>query len=202
MSEDYRHPGEREAERLRIILSAFAEAQPTMTLNEALPTILAVEKRTAELEAPTVPAPARPSGKFLLPDTDPQTIASWIDLTPDIQTLLRDEKTIQAIKEVRSRCSAPGGPLGLKESKEGALHWRDTRMAIRATTAAPAAPPGRIPPHTIAAWIDEPGKGDIRSFLRDGKKILAIREVRHRYSPVLSLKEAKDGVEEWARIHP
>lgn len=116
---DYYAAARREAERLRIVLDVFANAHPTMTLDEALPAILAAEKRAAELEAPEMP---KEQVRITLPDTMPQTIASFIDLQEDIQQLIHDGMTINAIKEARARLGT-----GLKETKDGVLHWKNRR---------------------------------------------------------------------------
>lgn len=191
------HPAEREAERLRIILMAFAEAQPYMKLEDAIPSILAAEKRTRDLEAVQfVPEPTAP-GMLTVPDMDPQTIAAWIDLTPSVSHLLRDGKKVQAIRDIRIHVVTPvGAGPSLYEAKTGAEFWMSSRMAP-SPSGRSAVVSGRSTIANIAKWIDEPSQKDIRDLMYDRKKILAIKEVRNRYGA--SLMEAKDGVEYWEK---
>lgn len=63
---------------------------------------------------------------------------------------------------------------------------------------------GSVPASAVADWIDGPGQEDVIEFIRDHKRINAIKECRSRYpypvaGKLLGLKEAKEGVEEWCR---
>jgi ribosomal protein L7/L12 len=187
--------GFREAERLRIILQSFADVQPNMMLHEAVPAIFETEKKTRDLES--VQAVAAVPG-FPLPDPDNDTVSKWIDLNPDVQTLILDGKKLQAIKEVRTRTMWKGAMLGLYESKEGVEYWDRTRGSKVPAPAVSSSTRG-TGKHDIADWIAEVGQYDIRDLGFDSKRIQAIKEVRHRYPEGAGLKEAKDGYEEWER---
>lgn len=190
MSFPYDHPA-REAERLRIIVETLAYTNPGMTMDEAKTVIPEIEKRTAKLEAPE-----RPNGFITLPDSEPETIAKFIDLQPDIQDHIPTRK-INAIKETRARTF-----LGLKETKEGVEHWDRTRNAA-AAWAGSSSPLNE----TVAKWID--GQSAIQDHIleapgmdrlgRKHSRITGIKDVRLGCSAASGLKEAKDGVDHWLR---
>lgn len=178
-----------EADRLRVILEALAYAQPGISLEDALPMIKKIEERTVELKSAELNA--RPK-TWMLADEKPETVARFIDTQPDIQDLIRDTKTINAIKEVRSMVATPTprGFLGLKEAKLGVEYWRDTRMLGKPpVTGVRATLPG------YAEWIDT--DSTTKDYILGGKKIDAIKHVRMMLG--IGLKEAKDAVEMWER---
>lgn len=189
------HPAEREAERLRTIITALAAAMPDMELSVAKDVIFESEKKAAELERQQV----EQSHLFMLPDTKPQTIAAAIALQPDIAELVADKK-INAIKETRARFGANGTYLGLKEAKEGVEHYGQY-----------GAGPGPVPapshgscasnaPGDIALWIEVYGTSTKEEY-DAGKHINAIKEVRARCPSHPSLYDAKKGYEEWRRVY-
>lgn len=194
------HPAEREAERLRIILTTLAESMPDMELGIAAPIIFETEKKTAELERQQVET----AGIFMLPNSKPETIAAFIELQPDIADLCVDKK-INAIKEVRSRAGADGTFIGLKEAKEG-VEWfvSGGHFAVPTTS---ASPPGAWNPTFTTAeaveWVDlQPeitDAYDSPGFSGGPNKIQAIKECRA--MTTLGLTEAKDLVEAWARMY-
>lgn len=204
---DFVHPAEREAERLRVIIETLAHAKPDMTIYEAAPKIFEIEKKTAELEKVQVlPAPAGPGyydgSVFYLPDSEPQTLAKFVEICPPIQAFLPHKK-INAIKELRARTG-----VGLKEAKDGIEYFEAHGSVV---VPAPPTPPvgsssGRSfpTPLSVADWIEtDPTAIHIRHILTTRAtthyKILAIKETRA--STLLGLKEAKEGVEEWVKIY-
>ncbi len=104
--------GRNEADRLRVILETLAYSQPELKLEDALPVIWEIEKRTFVLESPDVTARG----------SDPASVAAWIALpsNTDIRDYITDGKTINAIKDVRA-----GLGIGLKEAKDGVEYYRD-----------------------------------------------------------------------------
>ena len=178
----------REAERLRIVLQTFAHAHPGMTLDEAAPLIFEAEKRAAELESPRIST--TDAAIFTLPDTQPRTVALWIELHPHVQDMIRGRTKINAIKEVRAKTL-----IGLKEAKEGVEFWEKHILG--------SASPGSLPslslaPHALAKWID--GQPGITATLRGTdpyRKIHAIKDVRLTHPSSPGLREAKEAVEFW-----
>ena len=206
MSEDFIHPAEREAERLRVIIQTLAEASPDMTMFAAAPTIFEIERKTAELEKVQFDqrlAAMRTPPACTLPDSSPETTAKFVDLCQEIKDFMPHKK-INAIKELRARTG-----LGLKEAKDGIEYWE----RYYPLPAAPAAPPKsssgttRTPtPVAIADWIDTLGPGhSVMPHMEDAykgvahAKLKAIKEVRYTCPMAPGLKEAKEGVEEWLR---
>lgn len=194
-------PGEREAMRLRIIMESFLAVNPNMTLTEAIPAIFATEMKTAQLESVQAETsePVAKAG-FPVPDQDRDTLSKWIDLSPDVQALILGSKKIQAIKEVRTRCSYRGSYVGLREAKDGVEYWQATRGTLSKTS------PGVGGTYTttsssIAGWMEEPGQADIRRLGFDSKRIQAIKEIRSRFPGGAGLKEAKEGFEHWEKIN-
>lgn len=214
MGEDLRHPGEREAERIRIIVETLAHACPDLPMSIAAETVFKIEKRTAELESVKVN-----TGLFELPDGTPETIARYIDLRPKIVEEITEGRKINAIKSVRGETTYVGNAAkftGLKESKEGVEEWeRQYKARAMLGTSSPTVV-SKIPtPADIATWIDH--DATTRIMLTDymstiatsgpstpgvsSKKISAIKEVRYRCTLYPTLTEARDGVEEWLRIN-
>lgn len=205
----------REAERLRIIIEALAFTNPEMNMGEAADVIFKIEKQSHEHESRE-----NPFSGIELRDNNPETLACFIDLVPEIQAYLPHRK-INAIKELRLRVSdstVPGAGIGLVHAKDGVEHWVATRTPTVGLPA-PMAPhpsmgtgvssssaPASSRPADVADWID--GSSVVLTTITDclaGKikygKIQAIKDVRAEGS--LGLKEAKEGVEEWLRTrHP
>ena len=66
-------------------------------------------------------------GNVLMPENDAVLVAKWIDTQEDMKTHIATGNKIQAIKEVRARCTSSdtGRPLPLKSSKDGVEAWMD-----------------------------------------------------------------------------
>lgn len=109
-------PYRNEAQELRVILESLAYASPAMTLDEAVPMIFEIEKRTAELK----PAETRLTTMVKLPDMKPETGAKFIELQTDIIDHIVSGRMINGIKEF---CGRTG--WGLKESKEACEYFRN-----------------------------------------------------------------------------
>lgn len=202
MTEEYAHPAEREAERLRVIIQTLAETSPEMTMFTAAPTIFEIERKTAELERVQFDqrlAAMRTPPACTLPDTSPEMAAKFVDLCQEIQDLI-PHKRIDAIKELRARTG-----LGLKEAKDGIEYWE--RHATSPAPASSSKPPSTAASlaRTWADWIEyDPGGLTTRVILTAKSvsvyKIRAITQLRVD-SGVLGLTEAKEAVEEWLRIY-
>lgn len=201
MSEEFIHPAEREAERLRVIIETLAATSPDMTMFVAAPTIFEIEKKTADMEKvqweKDVLA-ARPRPVITLPDSTPQTAAKFVDLCQEVKDFLPHKK-INAIKELRARTG-----LGLKEAKDGIEWWEK----YGTTGPPPASSSGALSPTpaNVVTWIDSlPATHPVRVHLTDmmhgtaHSKIKAIKEVRMDCPHLPGLKEAKEGVEAWER---
>lgn len=201
MSEEFIHPAEREAERLRVIIETLAATSPDMTMFVAAPTIFEIEKKTADMEKvqweKDVLA-ARPRPVATLPDTSPETAARFVDLCQEIKDELPHKK-INAIKELRARTG-----LGLKEAKEGIEYWEKHHSTTTPASSSSTALSG----HSARIWADwiEHSTGatairrDLRAKASPYYKIQAIKDVRAA-SSTLNLKEAKEAVEEWFRVY-
>lgn len=190
----------REAERLRVIIETLAHTNPAMTMDEAAPTIFAIEKRTAELEAPKLATEVKYP---VLKDTTPQTGALFIELLPDVQKHVKAGKLIDAIKEFRTTTG-----WGLKDSKDAVELWKSGKHLSAGGAHKPAsskvtstgvtiyaAPCATTLEGDIASWFDR--QPELQDMIDDGKKINAIKEVRAHCPSMPGLKEAKDGVEFW-----
>ncbi len=202
MSEEYAHPAEREAERLRVIIETLAATSPDMTMFVAAPTIFEIEQKTAAMEKVQFDqrlAAMRTPPSCTLPDTSPETAAKFVDLCQEIKDMMPHKK-INAIKELRARTG-----LGLKEAKDGVEHWEKYGAG---SAPAPRSSSGSSTPVAIADWIDSLGSGhSLQPHLDDvltgvtHAKIKAIKEVRFTCPMAPGLKEAKEGLEEWYRRH-
>lgn len=120
MNEEYVHPAEREAERLRVIIETLAATSPDMTMFVAAPTIFEIEQKTMaheKVQWDKQLAAMRPAPSCTLPDSSPQTAAKFVDLCQEIKDFMPLRK-IDAIKELRARTG-----LGLREAKEGIQYW-------------------------------------------------------------------------------
>lgn len=204
LHDDQRHPAEREAARLRIIMEAFLAADPYMKLQDAIPAIFAAELKTRDMEE--VQAREAKPKEFELPDDQPETIAKWMDLVPDVMTMMTSGNKIHAIREIRLRTlvARTGRAPGLKEAKDGAEHWEATRRRPSSSGTAARPKPMWMSSATamsedIANWMNQIGQADIIDYMNASKKIQAIKEVRSRFPGGAGLKEAKDGVEYWER---
>lgn len=197
----FQHPGEREAERLRTILTTLAEVEPNMELSIAKDVIFKIEKETCKLERQQV----ENGNLFMLPDSAPRTIAAFIELQPDIAALC-EHKKIHAIKEVRARAGANGTHIGLKEAKEG-VEFFSTKTHLSSGTTPPATAVGWCSdntPKAICDWIEDYGttvRDAYDTAVSGHGKILAIKEVRAVCPSGPSLTEAKAGFEHWAAIY-
>lgn len=181
----------REAERLRIVLQTFAHAHPGMTLDEAAPLIFEAEKRAAELESPRIST--TDAAIFTLPDTQPRTVALWIELHPHVQDMIRDRTKINAIKEVRAKTL-----IGLKEAKEGVEFWEKHMGILGSAGPGSGLPSLSLTPHALAGWIDAHERiVDVLRSSDPNRKIHAIREVRLTHPSSPGLHEAKEAVEFW-----
>lgn len=109
-------PYRNEAQELRVILESLAYASPAMTLDEAVPMIFEIEKRTAELKS----VEHKVSTFVKLPDMTPETGAKLIELQTDIIDHIVGGRMIYGIKEFRGRTG-----WGLKESKEACEYFRN-----------------------------------------------------------------------------
>lgn len=204
MPEEYVHPAEREAERLRVIIESLAFAAPSMTIFEAAPKIFEIEQKTMaheKVQWDKQLAAMRPPPSCTLPDTSPATAAKFVDLCQEIKDFMPHKK-INAIKELRARTG-----LGLKEAKDGIEYWEKFGSGIAPTP--PASSSGSLPSSTwsardVAEWIQHDPAGRATRRILDGKavsawKIAGIKQCRA--DSMLGLKEAKDGCEEWLRIY-
>lgn len=190
------HPAEREAERLRTIITTLAEVMPEMEMGIAKDVIFGSEAKAAELERQQV----QKANIFMLPDDSPRTIAMFIELQPDIAALVPHKK-IHAIKEVRARVGAGGTYIGLKEAKEG-VEFFEAKAHLSAGTPAPTTAVGHCPANTpgaICDWIQDYGHIVRDTYDIKGNKITAIKEVRALCPSFPSLMAAKEGFEEWVR---
>lgn len=203
MSEEFIHPAEREAERLRTIIETLAATCPEMTMFAAAPVIFEIEGKTAQKEKVQWEKDVlamRPKPTATLPDTSPETAARFVDLCQEVKDHMPHKK-INAIKELRARTG-----LGLKEAKDGIEYW-ERYYPLPVAPAPPPASSSRAPtPVAIADWIDTLGPGhSVQPHLADmlsgttHAKIKAIKEVRFTCPMTPGLKEAKEGVEEWER---
>ena len=201
MPEDFVHPAEREAERLRVIIQTLADTSPDMTIFAAAPTIFEIERKTAELERVQFDknlASMRPVPTATLPDSSPQTAAKFVDLCQEIKDHMPHKK-INAIKELRSRTG-----LGLKEAKDGIEWWEKYGAGGPPPTVSSSGTPRFAFPRDCADWIEKDSAAiHIRHILvskaSTSYKILAIKETRA--ATLLGLKEAKEGVEEWIKVY-
>lgn len=206
--DEWTHPAEREAERLRVIIETLAATSPDMTMFTAAPTIFEIEKKTAELERvqvhETLDTPGHYTGAiFHLPDNSPETAAKFVAICPPITDFLPHKK-INAIKELRARTG-----LGLKEAKDGIEHWEKYGAGPASGPTPPASSSAATPPPTtanIVRWIDSlspthPVRVHLSDMMRGmaHSKIKAIKEVRAACPYLPGLKEAKIGVEGWER---
>jgi ribosomal protein L7/L12 len=197
------HPAEREAERLRTIITTLAEVEPGMELGIAKDVIFKIEEETCKLEKQQVEV----SGLFMLPDDAPRTIAAFIELQPDIAALCEDKK-INAIKEVRARAGANGTHIGLKEAKEGVEFYSASKHRSAGTPAPTTATGWCIDntPQAICDWIEDYGhtvrdEYDSKAGVSGHGKIQAIKEVRALCPSGPSLYEAKIGFEKWVATY-
>lgn len=195
------HPAEREAERLRTILTTLAEVEPNMELGIAKNVIFRIEEETCKLERQQV----EKNNLFMLPDDSPRTIAAFIELQPDIAALC-DSKKINAIKEVRARAGAGGTHIGLKEAKDG-VEFFSTKVHLGAGTPAPTTAIGwciNKTPKAICDWIEDYGhtvRDAYDTAVSGHGKIAAIKEVRAVCPSKPSLVESKAGFEHWVAIY-
>lgn len=182
------HPAEREAERLRTIIETMILTQPHVTMQDAGPMIFEIEKKTASMEAVQVaPSPGITTPRYPVPDFEPATLKSFIDLVPSIQAHITGSRKINAIKELRTLTGA-----GLKDAKHGVERWEaETKARPKSHTTSVSY---GTSPVDIAEWMHDfcPVAKD---FLLAAKKIQAIKEVRALHPDGIGLKEAKDGVE-------
>ena len=204
MNEEYVHPAEREAERLRVIIETLAATSPDMTMFVAAPTIFEIEQKTMAHEKVQWDkhlAAMRPAPSCTLPDSSPQTAAKFVDLCQEIKDFMPHKK-INAIKELRARTG-----LGLKEAKDG-IEWWEKYGASAASPPPLASSSGALSPTpaNVVTWIDSlPLTHPVRVHLTDmmrgtaHSKIKAIKEVRMDCPHLPGLKEAKEGVEAWER---
>jgi len=202
-----------EAERLRVILHAFAYANPSMSMDEALPMILETEKKTVELEGPKVVE--KTERLYVLSSNDPETVADFINTQPVIYEFVDDGKIINAIKEARMMIADATDPtkrLGLKDAKYGVERFRDKyRKGYMTGVPTPTPTLHPLSPAHIEAWINSTPAvlkvaEDYHDWLKDGAptgdgrgsaKIFAIKEIRTGTSA--SLYEAKSGFEHWLK---
>ncbi|WP_116951526.1 ribosomal protein L7/L12 [Jiangella endophytica] len=115
-------------------------------------------------------APAAPAA------VSPETVTP--EAMAQIQQLIAQGKTIQAVKELRAHTG-----FGLKQAKDTVDRMAESGVVAALDGPAPAAPPS-----------SDEVMGRVRALAARGKKIQAIKELRD-HSPGLGLKEAKDIVE-------
>lgn len=196
------HPAEREAERLRVIIETLATSRPDMTMYEAAPVIFEIEKRTQSMEAVQVVPRTGPMSyaglPFELPDSEPHTLAKFVEICPPIQAFLPHKK-INAIKELRARTG-----VGLKEAKDGIEHFEKYGAGPGPAASSSRPLPAGASATTTASWIELTVAGQATRDILTLKstthyKILAIKQCRA--DTLLGLKEAKEGVEEWIRLY-
>jgi ribosomal protein L7/L12 len=202
--DEYAHPAEREAERLRVIIQTLADACPDMTMFTAAPTIFETERKTAELEKVQFDqrlAAMRTPPACTRPDSTPETAAKFVELCQEIKDHMPHKK-INAIKELRARTG-----LGLKEAKDGIEYWErhGGGSAPAPVSSSGTALPGHgATPRVWADWIEHSTaaadiRRDLRAKVSSYYKIQAIKDVRA--ATTLGLKEAKEAVEEWIRVY-